>query len=93
MSPRKKSEAIVNEDTMAAVEDCFYKSFMAKLREKSIDTAGLKRLAARCSTDSPLREVLLELPDRVSGMDMMGLVYPLSTLVKREDRIKRERCW
>jgi hypothetical protein len=75
---------------MAAPEAHFYKFFRAKLSENSIDTGGLKRLADRCATDSPLREVLLELPDRISQMNMMGLIYPLSTLAKREDRIRRE---
>ncbi|MGP8057336.1 MAG: hypothetical protein ACLP9K_07045 [Nitrososphaerales archaeon] len=79
---------VVDEYTMEALED--YRSFLAKLNEKSIDTAGLKRLAGRCTIDSPLREVLLELPDKISRMDMMGLIYPLSTLAKREDRIRRE---
>ena len=75
---------------MAALEDYFYKSFLAKMSEKSIDTSGLKRVADNCATDSPLREVLLELPDKISNMDMIGLVYPLSTLAKREDRVRRE---
>lgn len=90
MSPRTKSKPIVDEDTMAALEGYFYKSFMARLSEKSIDIAGLKQLTDRCSSDSPLREVLLELPDRISRMDMIGPVYPISTLAKREDRIRRE---
>ena len=30
---------------------------------------------------------------RISRMDKMGLVYPLSTLAKREDRIRRARYW
>ncbi len=90
MSPRTKSKRLVDEDTMAALEDYFRKSFLAKLNEKSIDISGLKRLADRCATDSPLREVLLELPDEISRMDMIGLVYPLSTLARREDRVRRE---
>lgn len=90
MSPRTKSNPILDESTMAALEDYFYRSFLAKLNEKNIDTSALKRLAERCANDSPLREVLLELPNRISGVDMMGLVYPLSTLAKREDRIRRE---
>lgn len=60
---------------MATLQDYFYEVFRARLSEKSIDTGGLKRLADGCPTDSPLREVLLELPDKVSQMEMMGLVY------------------
>lgn len=74
---------------MAALDD-YYTSFLAKLNEKTIDTARLKRLADRCATDSPLRKVLLEPPDKISRMDILGFVHPLSTLAKREDRVRRE---
>lgn len=53
MSPRTKSTPIVDEDTMAALKDYFYKSFIASLNEKSIDTGRLKKLADGCATDSP----------------------------------------
>ena len=56
MSPRTKPKPIIDEDTMAALEDYFYRCFLAKLDEKNIDTGGLKRLADRCATD-PLRAV------------------------------------
>jgi hypothetical protein len=90
MSPRTKSKTLIDEDTMASLEAYFYETFRDRLSEMNIDTGGLKRLADRCATDSPLREVLLDLPDKISRMDMMGLVYPLSTLAKREDKVRRE---
>ncbi|QQG48745.1 MAG: hypothetical protein HY247_08430 [archaeon] len=53
MSPRTKSKPVGNEGAMAALDDYFYKAFLAKMSERSIDIGGLKKLADRCSTDSP----------------------------------------
>ncbi|MDA4125552.1 MAG: hypothetical protein OK438_08945 [Thaumarchaeota archaeon] len=84
-----KPTPIIDEGTMAALRDYFYDTFWESLNAKDVEISGLKRVADKCAADSPLREVLLELPDRVSRVDMQGLVYPLTTLAKREDRIRR----
>lgn len=58
MSPRKMAKPVIDEDTMAALEGYFFKSFLAKLNRKSINAGGLKSVVERCASDSPLREVL-----------------------------------
>lgn len=79
---------IVDEETMAALEDYFYRTFWEDMNKKTINTRGLKEMADKCASDSPLREVLMDLPDRISKIEMLGLIYPLETLAKREDRIR-----
>ena len=82
---------VVDEKMMAALEDYFYKTFWEDMNKKEIETKGLKGIADKCESDSPLREVLMNLPDKISKFEMLGLFYPLETLAKREDRIRSRK--
>ena len=81
----------LDEKTTAVLRDHFRAELWNELNRPSIDITTLKTMGRRLAADSPLRELLLSLPDLVSRVDMLGLAYPIVTLARLEDRRLRER--
>lgn len=81
------SKPVLDKETMAALRRRLYEEFWRELEEKNIDAGGIKRLAAGYAVDSAMREVLEGLPAKISKLDIIGLVNPLLTLARREDRV------